>query len=107
MLVFIQKTFVTLLITIFNLQTQPMELTEQEPETEPVGQGMRTSEPVLPEIVPGTCVCTQFSFFSCKLVIWSSGGKVDQANRCFSFKNGVFITATGLEKVDQASLESE
>ena len=44
-------------ITIFNLLTQPMELTEQEPETEPVGQGMQTSEPVLPEIVPGTCVC--------------------------------------------------
>lgn len=43
--------------TIFNLLTQPMELTEQEPETEPVGQGMQTSEPVLPEIVPGTCVC--------------------------------------------------
>ena len=41
-----------------------MELTEQEPETEPVGQGMQTSEPVLPEIVPGTCVCVYMFSFS-------------------------------------------
>lgn len=59
-----------------------MELTEQEPETEPVGQGMQTSEPVLPEIVPGTCVCV------CTCLVFQpqenhleSAKKIDQANR--------------------------
>ena len=41
-----------------------MELTEQEPETEPVGQGMQTSEPVLPEIVPGIHVSMHLFNFS-------------------------------------------
>ena len=70
-----------------------MELTEQEPETEAVGQGMQSSEPVLPEIVPGIHVCMHlFNFSATRKSFGALLGKLTRQIDCLSFKNGVFIT---------------